>query len=90
MAVFGYLRYGSIVMLAELDVHFFCHDLKSFISRPQKAKVNAARSKDVDIYQADASAHQTVALNEQEELIVLHLGCARQRMKQSDDLFPVA
>ncbi len=90
MAVSGYLKYGSILMLAVFDVHFLCHDMEPFVSCPEKARVNAARSKNVGIYQPDASPHQAVALNEQEKLIILYLGYVRQCMEQRDDLFAVA
>jgi hypothetical protein len=77
------------LMLAEGDAHLACHDLKALVPCPQTASVQATGGKEVSINQSDTPPHQVVALDEEQDFIVLNLGYARHRMETRDDLLSV-
>jgi len=76
--------------LAECDLHLIGHVSEPFVLCPQRASVQEARCEEMHINQANASPHESMSLQEQQDLIIFDLGHMRQRMEQGDDLLPVA
>jgi hypothetical protein len=75
--------------LAEFGFHSGRDGSEPFVFRPQPASVQMARCQQVDINQANAASHESMSLEEQENLVILDLVHRRKGVQQGHDFPPV-
>jgi hypothetical protein len=75
--------------LAEFGFHSGRDGSETFVFRPQPASVQMARCQQVDINQANAASHESMSLDEQENLVILDLVHRRKGVQQGHDFPPV-
>lgn len=85
----AYSTLPSRLLLAALNLHLFSDCSKAFVGCPDKASFDKAGGEEMDINQADTTAVEAVALNKEQNLVVVSFLDTGERMNKGDDLFSV-
>jgi hypothetical protein len=76
-------------MLAVFYTHLYRHSLEALISCPELAFVYLARGKKVHVNEADATPHEGMAFNKEEDLVIIGFGDDGQCVQQRYDFLTV-